>query len=203
MISILDQVSGMQGFSVHERIKKRIHDLLDVHLTQLADMLMNEDKCRERLNELPLRVNVSRLTLARGFALTQEPFFRSLLRAHIKCTLKKLIAKIQIQIPPHLGRSMFGVMDETGQLQWGQIFVQCTRNIWLKTPSQSAAKIILKGKVMLTKNPCIVAGDVRVFEAVDIPELHHLVDVVVFPQHGPRPHPDEMAGMFFFFLINF
>uniref|UniRef100_A0AAF5PSN0 RNA-directed RNA polymerase n=3 Tax=Wuchereria bancrofti TaxID=6293 RepID=A0AAF5PSN0_WUCBA len=194
MISILDQVSGMQGFSVHERIKKRIHDLLDVHLTQLADMLMNEDKCRERLNELPLRVNVSRLTLARGFALTQEPFFRSLLRAHIKCTLKKLIAKIQIQIPPHLGRSMFGVMDETGQLQWGQIFVQCTRNIWLKTPSQSAAKIILKGKVMLTKNPCIVAGDVRVFEAVDIPELHHLVDVVVFPQHGPRPHPDEMAG---------
>ncbi|EJD73758.1 RNA dependent RNA polymerase [Loa loa] len=194
MISILDQVSGMQGFSVHERIRKRIHDLLDIQMTQLADMLMSEEKCREKLNELPWRVNVSRLTLARGFALTQEPFFRSLLRANIKCTLKKLIAKVQIQVPPHFGRSMFGVMDETGQLQWGQVFVQCTRSIWLKTPSKSAAKIILVGKVMLTKNPCIVAGDVRVFEAVDIPELHHLVDVVVFPQHGPRPHPDEMAG---------
>uniref|UniRef100_A0A915Q3T6 RNA-dependent RNA polymerase n=1 Tax=Setaria digitata TaxID=48799 RepID=A0A915Q3T6_9BILA len=200
MISILDQVSGMQGFSVHKRVKKRIHDLLDVQMAQLADMLMSEEKCRERLNELPWRVNASRLSLVRGFALTQEPFFRSLLRANIRCTLRsvaiaeKLIAKVQIQIPPHLGRSMFGVMDETGQLQWGQVFVQYTKNIWLKTPSKSAAKVILTGKVMLTKNPCIVAGDVRVFEAVDIPELHHLVDVVVFPQHGPRPHPDEMAG---------
>ncbi|MCP9260836.1 RNA-dependent RNA polymerase EGO-1 [Dirofilaria immitis] len=171
------QVSGMQGFSVHKRIK-------NVYMTCWI--------CREKLNELPWRINVSRLSLVRGFALTQEPFFRSLLRANIKCTLRKLIAKVQIQVPTHLGRSMFGVMDETGQLQWGQVFVQCTKNIWLKTPSKSAAKVILTGDV--NKNPCIVAGDVRVFEAVDIPELHHLVDVVVFPQHGPRPHPDEMAG---------
>lgn len=60
--------------------------------------------------------------------------------------LGKLTAKVQIQIPSYFGRSMFGVMDETGQLQWGQVFVQYTRNIWLKTPSESAAKVILTGK---------------------------------------------------------
>lgn len=129
--------------------------------------------------------------------------------------------KQQIQIPFDKGRTMLGVVDETGQLQYGQVFVQYTENINLKTPPPNASKKILRGKgywedssealittwsycyklvfislgkVLLTKNPCIVAGDVRVFEAVDIPDLRHLCDVIVFPIHGPRPHPDEMAG---------
>ncbi|KJH48007.1 RNA dependent RNA polymerase [Dictyocaulus viviparus] len=127
---------------------------------------------------------------------------RTMIREHdcrnklktILSILAKQMRKQQIQIPFDKGRTMFGVVDETGQLQYGQIFAQYTENINLKTPPPNASRKILTGKVLLTKNPCIVPGDVRVFTAVDIPALHHLCDVVVFPIHGPRPHTDEMAG---------
>ena len=55
-------------------------------------------------------------------------------------------------------------------------------------------KIVLRGPVVVTRNPCLHPGDVRRLEAVDVPGLCHLVDCVVFPRQGSRPHPNEMAG---------
>ena len=37
-------------------------------------------------------------------------------------------------------------------------------------------------------------GDMRTFQAVDVKVLHHLVDCLVFPAKGHRPHPNEMSG---------
>ncbi|VDM54298.1 unnamed protein product [Angiostrongylus costaricensis] len=193
-IAILDQVSEMQSYECHSRITNRIEQLLDDQLRGMARSILREHNCRSRLKELPQRIDISVLSALAGFQLSTEPFFRSLIKASIKFTITKLMHKQQIQIPPGKGRTMFGVVDETGQLQYGQVFIQYTANIALKMPPPTASKKILTGKVLLTKNPCIVAGDVRVFTAVDIPALHHLCDVVVFPMHGPRPHPDEMAG---------
>ncbi|VDP14432.1 unnamed protein product, partial [Onchocerca flexuosa] len=152
LINILDQVSDMQGFDVHSRIVHRVHSLLDRQLLHLSDALMSENRCRERLAEFPRRINVQYLSVARGFTLTQEPFFHSLLIASVRFTLQKQLSKEQIQIPANLGRSMFGVLDETGLLQYGQIFVQFTNNISLKTPSKAAAKTILKVLFLLEKN---------------------------------------------------
>ncbi|VDL77547.1 unnamed protein product [Nippostrongylus brasiliensis] len=193
-ICILDQVSEMQSYECHRRVTNRIEELLDLQLRSLSRAMLREHECRNKLKELPRRIDIDRLSVVCGFQLSTEPFFRSLIKATIKFVVNKQMRKQQIQIPYDKGRVMLGVVDETGQLQYGQVFVQYTENINLKTPPPNASRKVLTGKVLLTKNPCIVAGDVRVFEAVDIPDLRHLSDVVVFPMHGPRPHPDEMAG---------
>ncbi|KAF1768210.1 hypothetical protein GCK72_000022 [Caenorhabditis remanei] len=193
-INILDQVSEMQSLECHRRVTNRIEELLDRQMLSFAQQMVDETFCRNRLKELPRRIDIDYLRTSWGFTLSSEPFFRSLIKASIKFSITRQLRKEQIPIPSELGRSMLGVVDETGRLQYGQIFVQYTKNLALKLPPKNAAREVLTGTVLLTKNPCIVAGDVRVFEAVDIPELHHMCDVVVFPQHGPRPHPDEMAG---------
>ena len=55
-------------------------------------------------------------------------------------------------------------------------------------------KRVVTGPLVVTRNPCLHPGDVRQLEAVDVPELSHLVDCVVFPRCGARPHCNEMAG---------
>ncbi|CAI4223152.1 unnamed protein product [Auanema sp. JU1783] len=193
-INILDQVAEMQSSDSHTRIVGRIQQLLDKQIRGFASSLVYEHDCRVKLKELPRRIDIDRLHQRAGFTMCDEPFFRSLVKSATKYAITKQLRKEQIQIPYELGRSMLGILDETGRLQYGQIFVQYTKNIQDKFPTIHAPKAVLTGKVLITKNPCNVAGDVRVFEAIDVKELRHLVDVVVFPQHGPRPHPDEMAG---------
>ncbi|KAK0409130.1 hypothetical protein QR680_004357 [Steinernema hermaphroditum] len=194
MLNILDQVSEKQNPLGHERIVARVHELMDQQVNSLILGLTSETHCREKMQEMPIRMQMDVLSHDFGFQLTSEPFFRSLLQALCRCQIKKLRTKNSIAIPPNLGRTVFGIIDESGQLQYGQVFCQITCNGFLKHPTASARKKVITGKVLMTKNPAIVSGDVRVFEAVDIPELHDLVDVVIFPRYGPRPHPDEMAG---------
>uniref|UniRef100_A0A914WKM5 RNA-dependent RNA polymerase n=1 Tax=Plectus sambesii TaxID=2011161 RepID=A0A914WKM5_9BILA len=193
MIAILDQVSEKQSGAAHKRVKERIHYLLESDLNELISMFINEAKCAKTLaNDLPHRFDIHRLK-ACGFALTTEPFMRLLTRAIARYRLKRQLVKDQIRIPTDLGRTLFGIMDETGQLNYGEIFVQITEDI-NATPGFHTKKRIISGKVMVTKNPCTVSGDIRLLNAVDIPQLRHLNDVIVFPSRGPRPHPDEMAG---------
>ncbi|KAJ4865061.1 RNA dependent RNA polymerase domain-containing protein [Trichoderma breve] len=53
---------------------------------------------------------------------------------------------------------------------------------------------VIKGVCVVGRNPSLHPGDIRVVEAVDIPELRHLRDIVVFPSTGDRPVPNMLSG---------
>jgi len=98
--------------------------------------------------------------------------------------LRRQAPKESLRIP--LSRNVFGVADISGQLKYGQCFFRPTIT---GTP-----RTLTNGRIAVARNPCYYPGDVRVLEVVDIPELSHLVDCIVFPVEGPRPHAHEMAG---------
>ncbi|KAL3243650.1 hypothetical protein MRX96_020127 [Rhipicephalus microplus] len=64
-----------------------------------------------------------------GVDLIVEPFFRALVRAVNRKALKELKTKARILVPPAFGRTMFGVLDETGTLEYGQVFVQYSNDM--------------------------------------------------------------------------
>ena len=86
---------------------------------------------------------------------------------------------------------LYGVVDETDSLNEGEVFIQISKET---AEGKEELQIITDCNVLVTRMPCYHPGDVRVLRAVDKPHLHHLVDCIVFPAKGNRPHPTEMSG---------
>lgn len=87
-----------------------------------------------------------------------------------------------------------GVLDEEGILESGQIFLAIS-----PSNGEEEDRVAVKAKkVLVTKNPCLHPGDLRVLEARsdELTDKHfsHLTNCVVFPRKGSRPHTAEISG---------
>eukprot|EP01129_Flabellula_baltica_P002968 TRINITY_DN12837_c0_g1_i1.p1 TRINITY_DN12837_c0_g1~~TRINITY_DN12837_c0_g1_i1.p1 ORF type:complete len:1060 (+),score=194.76 TRINITY_DN12837_c0_g1_i1:118-3297(+) len=124
--------------------------------------------------------------LSAGFD-TSEPCVEAQLNLIRYKTLRDI--KYKARIPVENSRNLMGVMDETHLLNYGEVFIQ-----YSEYNSDVEDTRILETDVVIVKNPCLHPGDIRRFKAVNIPELSHLKNVVVFPSKGKRPHPSECSG---------
>ncbi|KAH9320928.1 hypothetical protein KI387_015567, partial [Taxus chinensis] len=133
--------------------------------------------------------------LSCGYFPNSEPYLLMMLNAFRASKLLELRSKTRLFVPN--GRCLMGCLDESRTLNYGEVFVQVSRapgNKQYHDPGLSAfgksghnhKTSIVKGKVIVAKNPCFHPGDIRTLVAVDTPKLHHMVDCVVFPQRGSR-----------------
>lgn len=182
---------------VFEMKQERIVDQLDEILTDPA----------RALDAIELMfpgetTNILREMLLCGYKPDAEPFLSMLLQTFRATKLFELRTKSRIFVPK--GRAMIGCLDETRTLEYGQVFVQVSCNgrtvyhddgLYNLAGSESDYRaVVLTGRIVVAKNPCLHPGDIRILLAVDVPSLHHMVDCVVFPQKGKRPHPNECSG---------
>ncbi|KAJ3695634.1 hypothetical protein LUZ60_001011 [Juncus effusus] len=141
--------------------------------------------------------SMARSMLVAGFRPQNEPHLRNMLACIRSGQMGDLLSKARIFVPK--GRWLMGCLDESGVLQYGECFVQISdpslpkSNPGTGTTGTTGTRVVV-GTVAMAKNPCLHPGDVRVLEAVDRPGLRHMVDCLVFPKNGDRPHPNEASG---------
>lgn len=118
--------------------------------------------------------------------LVSEPLFRRVL---FRCALKhvrNIVKYARVHVPG--ARVLMGVLDETGTLEYGQVYVHI---------SEETMNEELDGPVAVFRNPVVFPSDVRVLHAVrDVnPRIRQLyVNCVVFPSRGPDSHAAECSG---------
>lgn len=164
------------------------------------------------LTLLQKRIDFNQMTLSvssmiqDGFMDSKEPFFMSILHLWRAWNVKYLKEKARITVDQ--GAFLLGCVDETGHLrghqnsdqQWREVFGPDSSQwqpeifVQVRDPPHTGAYKVRQGLCLVTRNPALHSGDIRVVRAVDVPSLHHLKDVVVFPQTGKRDIASMCSG---------
>ncbi|KAG1326983.1 RNA-dependent RNA polymerase 2 [Cocos nucifera] len=164
-------------------------------MSLLDEMLTNREIALRMLDKMafPDTRTIVKM-LMQGYEPNSEPYLLMMLKAYQEYQLSDIRSKCRIFVPK--GRVLLGCLDETDSLDYGQVYVkitmtkeelQDTNQTFFDKVDQTAAVVVQK--VVVTRNPCLHPGDVRVLQAVYNPQLDNmgLVDCIVFPQKG-RSH---------------
>jgi hypothetical protein len=118
----------------------------------------------------------------------QDPFLKRTIELALVMKLRDLKYKARIRIPKAV--TLYGIMDETGVLNEGEIFVPVMNE-------RSRREVLVRKNVIITRSPAFHPGDVQLANAVDVPEdspLRQLHNCVVFSQKGSRDLPSQLSG---------
>ncbi|EED15337.1 RNA-dependent RNA polymerase, putative [Talaromyces stipitatus ATCC 10500] len=124
-----------------------------------------------------------------GLNYNQDKFLKRAVELVILMKLRDLKYRARILVPEAV--TLYGIMDETGYLQEGEIFVPILNEVTKRR------NILVQNKVLITRSPAFHPGDVQMVNAVNVPEaspLRKLHNCVVFSQKGERDLPSQLSG---------
>lgn len=179
--------------------------------TMLEDLKTAMTSPAQAVHMLQKQVDPNQMTLALanmvqdGFQKSRDPFVTSLLELWRAWEIKYLKEKAKICVDE--GACLLGCVDETATLKGyfninqpsehatREEKVACLPEIFIQVhrPEKDRYEII-QGLCLLARNPSLHPGDIRVVNAVDVPALHYLKDVVVLPQTGDRDIASMCSG---------
>ncbi|XWX02078.1 hypothetical protein V2A60_010110 [Cordyceps javanica] len=176
--------------------------LLDKHIRQYEESMTDRVAAIELLTKFVDENQTTVIVAELLKADFQDPFVKNLLKLWRSWSLK--LVKEKCRIPIEESAFVLGCIDETGTLQGHSVQMEGSKTKALSSLPQIFLQIsdrkyrskttIIKGVCIIGRNPSLHAGDIRIVQAVDVPRLRHLKDVVVFPSKGDRPLPSMLSG---------
>jgi RNA-dependent RNA polymerase len=186
----------------------------EIFTTMLTEQLNNYQNAMEdqtlALSLLQRYIDDNHMTvviaamLLDGFMDKRDPFVLSLLHLWRSWSIKLLKEKAKIIVEK--GAFLLGCIDETATLRGQKLHSPNSINrvlsvdelpqIFVQVPDRHHQDryAVIEGVCLVGRNPSLHPGDLRVVRAVDIEALHHLRDVIVFPQLGERDVPSMCSG---------
>jgi hypothetical protein len=125
---------------------------------------------------------------AMGIDYRQDSFLRGVVEVTLLRELRLL--KHKARIPVREGMTLFGIMDETGFLKEGQVYVTYDQEDRHCEPPGP-------GRVIVTRSPALHPGDVQVAWNITPPDSHPLTqhrNSLVFSMWGKRDLPSQLSG---------
>ena len=198
-ITILSTL-GVKDEVFLDMMEEELHD----YQTALSDTDVAVRMLSRHIDDNQMTINIASMIL-NGFMSLKEPFVMSLLHLWRTWSIKLLKEKARITVEK--GAFVFGCVDETGILkgytapkpnshvsadeELPEIFIQVPLD---RDDSSRSKYVVIEGICLVGRNPSLHPGDLRVVKAVNVPALHHLRDVVMFPQTGDRDVPGMCSG---------
>lgn len=121
-----------------------------------------------------------------GMSFQKDIFLGQAFELALLTALRDIKYRARIQIPR--GFTVMGLMDETGELEEGEIFCHI---------DDGGRRSVLTGEIVITRAPAMHPGDVQICRAVRVTAgspLHALRNCVVFSQKGTRDLPSQLSG---------
>lgn len=180
-------------------------DMMKAQIANYETAMTDMPKAVELLNSY-VDENMTTSTIAllveNGFMHTREPFVRTVLQLWRSWSIKALKDKAKLIVDQ--GAFVLGCIDETGTLRGHSKMTEGRKKIpedklpqiFLQVPDPKDRGVyrVITGICIVGRNPSLHPGDIRVVQAVDVPQLRHLRDVVVFPLNGDQDVPSMCSG---------
>ncbi|KAK5135005.1 hypothetical protein LTR08_005665 [Meristemomyces frigidus] len=124
-----------------------------------------------------------------GFDYHRDSFLYGVVEMAVVSQLRDI--KYRGRIPVQQGVTLYGIMDETGYLKEGEIYVAT------EAGPDGGRSDTPRANIIVTRSPAMHPGDLQLVNAVAVPAnspLKRLSNVIVFSQHGARDLPSQLSG---------